>query len=484
MLAIRDRQGEYTGRFILPDGRAAHGRVSLAANKPPSLSLSPDRSSEESLNGRGFPEDSVQEQLIGYLDTNDEVILGDVHLSEWFPDRFHASSRWGLIGLGATRAPAGMWKHLQVRLTGLECLLGNAIEAIWWPKGADTSPLRYSADLDASAQFTSSLADVSVTARYVPAFSGGDPYAFHVNNYATVEFVSSEPQLVDHWIHGWVDPLLALTTVATGEREEIDAILVSTPDTDAVGNDSSVELQISAQLFGKGIHQREQVAKRRVRSDGTPLVPLFLLSEAPPLATLIQTWKSTLADETATTLYRLALDPSLPPQVRYLLCAQAIEGLDSSSRAQSENSENERFASKRKRAVTALRSVTDERLDETTLRFVRDNLPRWPHRPLAGRLARLIEVIPDQEEYVASWAKMTSALGDHLSALGRPSGTLPDRLASTRNALSHGVSLPHSALRSGVSILEALLRGQLLTKLGFSADQLSTAYRRMTRAMD
>ena len=105
----RNREGDHTGRFTLPDGRLAHGTLTLARDKPPHVTLRPESPTPTVPERREFPSDSTSESLMGDLDSNEEVVVGDVHLSEWFPDRFFASGRWAVVGLSVRDVPAGRW---------------------------------------------------------------------------------------------------------------------------------------------------------------------------------------------------------------------------------------------------------------------------------------------------------------------------------------------------------------------------------------
>jgi len=416
---ILDSEGDHNGRFTLPDGRRASGTLSLASNSPPSVSLHPDVPTPIGSEGCGFPVNSVAEELVGHLYSRNEVIIGDVQLSEWFPDQFYASGRWALIGLSITKVPQRRWTSLNVRATGLECLLGNAISATSWPSGVDSRPLRYAVDLNADAEFVSTADGVTMTAAYDTTISVADPYRFNVSNYATATLAAEAPMTVDEWVSGWVDPLLALLGLATGERERANAITLAAPDARINGRAGPVPAEITGHLFGSAIHQKDQAAERRTRPDGTPVVPLFTLDSAPPLAVLLRMWQANLADETATSLYRLAIDPTLPTPVRYLLCAQALEALDASTNHSEEEAADAAHAEQRDVVMAALDQVAEDDLDAATKRFIWRNLARHPHRSLAGRLHRLIGLVPDHTSRAAAWTEQTEALATELERSGR-----------------------------------------------------------------
>lgn len=469
------------GRFTLPDGRRAHGTLSLEGDKPPRVSLHPDDPAGVGPGGRGFPQETQLDVLVGDLFSNEEVIVGDVHLSEWFPDQFVASGRWALIGLSITSQAATGWTTLRIRLTGLDSLLGNAIAATWWPNTMDVDPLRFSADLNREAVYESASAGVRVTVQYDQTFSAADPFKFSLSNYATATLVADAPLTVDDWVRGWVDPLLALVTLATGEREQIDNVSLSVPNPDERVRAAIADAEVTAQLWGAGIHQQDRAAERRTRPDGSPLVPLFTLGEAPPLAELLQRWRASVADQTAALLYRLAIDRTLPPQVRYLLNAQALESLDSSAEASIELAEDEVHARQGAELLEALSAVDDDQLDAAAKQFIRKNLMRRPPRSLAGRLNRLIRRVPAYEPLAAEWTRQTEDLSRELDSIRRTSGPLHERLASARNALSHGEALSPHVVAAANRVLEALVRGQLLERLGFDSEQLASAYDRMGR---
>lgn len=182
----RDRIGDYNGRFDMPGQGPTFGTLSLQAARPPVVSLHPDGAQTVEPGGRVFPQDSQVDRLVGRLFSNEEVVLGDVHLREWVPDQLHASSRWAVIGLGVATVAEGRWPSLSLRATGLELIIGNAISATRWPKNQSVSPRTYSADLTED-QYASRVGDVTVTAAYETSLAFADPYGFSLSNYATLE---------------------------------------------------------------------------------------------------------------------------------------------------------------------------------------------------------------------------------------------------------------------------------------------------------
>lgn len=221
--------------------------------------------------------------------------------------------------MGADRAfdhggVAAGWTTLRVRLTGLESVLGNAIAATWWPRSAEVDPQRFSADLNRDAGYESEAEGVSVKVNYDQTFSAADPFRFSLSNYATATLTADSPIGVDEWVRAWIDPLVALISLATGERERINTVTLSAPDPTPHHRVADMTPEVKAQLWGGGIHQQDQAAERRTRPDGSPLVPLFTLADAPPLAELIRRWRASVADQTAASLYRLAMDRTSQPK--------------------------------------------------------------------------------------------------------------------------------------------------------------------------
>jgi ApeA N-terminal domain 1 len=481
---IRAQDGDHNGRFTLPSGEGVHGTLTLASDRPPTISLHPDDPGDLTQR-KGFPQESRAAELTGYLFSNDEVIVKDVSLSEWFPQQIEASGRWALVGLEITRVPDRRWSSVQLQVSGLETVLGNAISSIVWPRDARVDPQRLSAELNASADYASAANGVTIRANYRYSFPTNDPYRFSITNYPTVTLTTQQPLTVDEWVTGWLLPLRELLTLATGERERIAAVRFTAPDPQPTGDDVRRPVEIAGQLFGSGIHQEEQPARRRTRPDGTPLIPLFLLADAPPLADLAHTWLTSLGERTATTLYWLSTDTTLPPSVRYLLCAQALESLHAEAHAAKEYAEDAAHDAKRTAALAALAAVGDDVLDAGTKRFLRRNLLRKPARSLASRLHHTIATIPNHDTLVGAWMDRTAPLVPRLASHDHPTSTLHERLAAIRNVLSHGTAtLPPREVHAATRILEALLRGQLLAHLRFSPMQLATAYAQMTGVTD
>ena len=480
---IRVRDGDYNGRFTLPSGEEANGTLTVGADRPPSVSLQPDNPGDLTK-ARGYPRDSHAPELVGYLLSNDEVIIGDVFLSEVFPRQIDGSGRWALIGLSITQVPDRRWNKLQVRTTGLEALLGNAISSTSWPKDTNADLQRFSADLNLAANYTSTIDAVTITVKYHWSFSPADPFRFSVANYATATLSTDRPLTVDEWAGEWVNPLLGLLTLATGEQERVTSALFSAPDPSRTSDEvrSSV---IQGQLFGAGIYQQDLPAERRVRPDGSPMVPLFTLAGVPPLADLIGAWRTSLGERTATALYRLSINPTLPTPVRYLLCAQALESLHAEEHAAQEQAEDEDYERESVAAIAALTALPDSVLDPRVKRFLKKNLHRHPRRSLANRLHRIMVAIPNSDTRIMAWTQQTEPLVPHLIAQNYRTDTLADRLGSIRNVLSHGsATLPDGPVHAATRILETLLRGQLLTSLGLNNEQLVNAYARITNALD
>lgn len=481
---IRLQDGDYNGRFSLPSGEEVNGTLTLGADRPPFLSLHPDDPGD--LSGvRSFPRDSRTPELVGYLFSNEEVIVGHVRLSELFPRQVEGSGRWALVGLDIVRVPDRRWNTLQIRLTGLEALLGSAISSTQWPHNTSVDPQRFSADLNMAANYTSTRDAVAVSAKYRWSFSPADPYRFSLMNFPTATLTTHQPLTVDEWAEEWVNPLLGLLTLATGEGERITSVHFSAPDPARAADSPSDRDEIRGQLFGAGIHQQDMPAERRTRSDGTPLVPLFTLGDSPPLADLVRTWRTGLGERTATALYRLSMDPTLPPAVRYLLCAQALESLDAEDHAAQEDAENDAYDRERSAAMAELMAVPDSVLDPSIKKFLKKNVRREPLRSLANRLHHILAAIPNREILVATWTERTNPLVPNLVALNYRTEPLPERLGSIRNILSHGsATLSGGPVHAATRILETLLRGQLLISLGFNREQLVNAYMRMTNSID
>jgi hypothetical protein len=479
---IRVKTGDHNGRFALPSGEEVNGTLTLGADRPPSVSLHPDDPGEPT-GIRSFPRDSRASELVGYLFSNDEVIIGDVYLSEWFLRQVMASGRWALVGLNITQVPDRRWSTLEVRITGLETVLGNAITATAWPMVANVEPQRFSADLNTAANYASTGDDVTVWTRYLWSFQPSDPYRFSVSNFATATFVADQPRTVDEWVNQWMNPLLGLVTLATGEREHINSALFSAPDPTRTADHTRFQAEIQGQLFGAGIHQQNTPAERRTRANGAPLVPLFTLADAPPLADLIRAWRTNLGERPATALYRLSMDPTLPSSVRYLLCAQALESFHAEDHAEHEESEDEAYAKDFTAAISSLIAIPDDVLDSSVKRFLKKNVRRTPPRSLANRIHQVLAAIPDHKTLTRTWVERTEPLVPQLTALGYLTEPLAERLGSIRNVLSHGsATLPGRPVHAASRILETLLRGQFLSHLGFNEQQLVDAYAGMTNA--
>lgn len=483
-MTARDSGGTYAGDFTLPDGRKAHGVLELQVDAPPSLGVKPETATPVGPEGRSFPQESAADVVIGSLHTNEAVVLGDAHVSEWFPNQFLVSSRWGLVGLSVDTVPECSWTKMRAGFSGMETILGNAIKSTSWPPDAETDPQTYGASIERESRFISRSGPVEVTASYDNTVKAFDPFEFRLTSFPAVTFEADSPLTVDEWIDGWLNPMLGLLTLATGEQESVLWAHLSIVDPDPGIADLPVAPEITATLWGSGIHQDRRPASLRTHRDGSSLQPAFLLSEAPPLAEMVARWRSSLADTASAGLYRLALDAGLPLQVRFLMCAQALEGLDAHDQMAAEALDDKAYLAARKNAVAEVASAEKQGcLSNTSRKFVKRYLPKAPPRSLASRLSRVIGSAQVSDERKVSWLALTEPLMDELRASGRQANSLEERLAAARNSLSHGDTLAPEALRPAVRILEILLRGQLLQRLGFDSEQLGKSYERMVKRL-
>jgi len=145
---------------------------------------------------------------------------------------------------------------------------------------------------------------------------------------------------------------------------------------------------VSGNVYGPRIAQDPTWARRFPADGALPIVPLFTLDDAPPLAQLIANSRRLASERTAVSLLRLAHDPTLPDAVTFTFLAQAVEGLHRDANI---DAENRRAADYRERRTNVLNVIGQAGLAKER-QWIRDNLSTRPRDNLAARLRELLSM--------------------------------------------------------------------------------------------
>ena len=307
--------GEYLGFVDLPLG-SAQAVFDLQPDRPPRLVVH----DYGPTTWGGFPKPAVDlPRITGRLRTNQDIVLGNVLVADWGQRQHHGSAGWALVGFEVSSHIE--WERADVQVSGLELLMRRPMDEVHWPKDGLAERQQYSAVVAPYPVAESAHGDMSVRPSYSVSFSMSDPYQHRVSTVATTMLRADERLTVDQWISEWIQPLTTLVGVGTGRVETLRTVTLRNGEFVPANRADFVE----GVLFGSGITQDPQLAERQLDKRGDPVVPLFVLDESPPLATLIATWREASQDLSALPLLRLSQDPELHPSIRFLLLAQAAE---------------------------------------------------------------------------------------------------------------------------------------------------------------
>jgi anti-anti-sigma regulatory factor len=69
----------------------------------------------------------VVKTLMAYAHTNEQILLGDVRVTEFHPDRFIIQAGWAILGIALSLSdiPDARWPRVDVELGGLDCVIGS-----------------------------------------------------------------------------------------------------------------------------------------------------------------------------------------------------------------------------------------------------------------------------------------------------------------------------------------------------------------------
>jgi hypothetical protein len=466
--------GDYFGRFDLGTPHDVPGILSLEAGKVPVAHLYLDEVLTKGRDGTvSLPAAHHFPRVVARLASRHDVLFDRPLVEEQFPKQVFVAAPWVLIGVDAAEA-GDQWDSVEIYSPGIDAVLGNAVASTTFPDGT-TESRSFSVELT-NPVFESEQDDVAVVCQYYMSANVFDPYQFGVRNFGQIRLRSISTMNARNWITNWIDPLLSLLSVATGQREQATRIIFACGRKDG---DKSSPNPIEAQLFRSSLSQTDEPAARRFRPSGALVESIFLLSHAPPLATMLAEWRS-LRGEAAVQLFNIARDRELPASVRFLLCMQALESLNTSQNAEKETVEDAQYADRRTVALSQLAGVPSEQVDPTTRKFIKTNVPKKPARSLADRIKSMIEVCGVAEDRQGAWKQSTQELVKILSKLGYPATTLHDRLASLRNVISHGrVHIAQHRIEPAAQVADALLRAEFVRCLRFDQSQIEFALAQM-----
>jgi ApeA-like protein len=199
------RPGDYAVEWSVGKTRRFSGDVGLAPRRLPRIELDgklrhPRR---DAAGNFVFPlpgQEIRYPRLVGRLRSNEEVVLIDVALSEWFPERFLGRARWSIAGLGVASVSDDRYGHVSFQITDADLWAGiPPLARTTWPRpGSATTEFSATLNQDAHRVWRDTRNGVTIDFGYAHTFSL-DPYEFRLTFAPVFDLHSRQPITLDDW---------------------------------------------------------------------------------------------------------------------------------------------------------------------------------------------------------------------------------------------------------------------------------------------
>jgi ApeA-like protein len=465
------REGEYSLEWTVGK-RQFGGEVALAARRLPRIALYGKLRTPKAAHGeRAFsvPGPLVEfQRLVGRLRSNLDVVVLDASLEEWFPERYHGHSLWGIVGLDIANVPRDRYERATFQISDSDLWFGAPpLKSVAWPASKSVEKT-FSATLNSAGRqvWRDTRNGFTIECGYVSTYSL-DPYRYGLTFAPVIDVISRQPLSLPEWRDQWISPLVDLASIATKQPETLSWLTVHHGD----GRERR-----SGTVFTGGIHQAPYTAHYENEWRTEPeRKPLFTLAQLPvALTKLIREWRALLtSNDPFVELYRqIVFQPDLPRRARFLYLVQALEARHSYANRAVDAKKQLQFETRRDAVIDAVRGAG---VSSQHVRFLREGWSKRRPDSLDRRLAALLNQLPSQ---IHSALDSNPGLEPIRSQLIRDdrANTLPSQLRVLRNHLSHGDrNYADHDLRQWVVTLETMCRAELLSLLGFKYAEIETA---------
>jgi hypothetical protein len=467
------KPGEYPLEWHVGTSRRYSGEVVVAPRRAPRIELRgklrrPRRNAAGEL-VYAFPGAQIRyPRLVGQMPSNEEVVVIDASLKEWFPERFIGSGRWAIVGLDITGVPEDKYSRVSFQISDTDLWFGAPpLANTTWPKPGDATRT-FSASLNKAAHrvWRDTRNGLTIDLGYPHRFSL-DPYRFGLTFAPVFDLHSRVPLTLDEWRDHWLSPLIDLASFATKRPQTLAWLNVHH------GTGRSLR---SGTVFTGGIDQSPYAAHYDEEwRTNVQRRPLFTLAGLPltPMK-LVRTWRALeSSDDPFVELYKAALfQPDLPPRARFLQLVQALEARHSFANRVKDGRGQKKFEAKRAQLIQAAQLAG---LSTRDLRFLKAEWSKAKRDSLERRLLPLLNDLPASVRNRIETDQALAPIRSQLIA-DEDATTLQAQLRVLRNQLSHGDrNYPDYDLRPWVDVVETVCQAQLLSLLGFSRPQIEKA---------
>jgi hypothetical protein len=469
------KPGEYALEWLVGRRRFT-GDVTLAPRRRPQIALRGTlRRHRRSANGTlvyGLPGPEIKlPRLVGLLRSNEEVVVIDVAVEEWLPERFLGFGQWAIVGLDIAGVPNDRYEHVTFQISDTDLWFGTQpLSKVTWPRSGDPTKT-FSATLNRGAHhvWRDTRNGITVDLGY-PLTRSLDPYRFGLTFAPVFDIHSRQPLTLDDWRDQWLAPLIDLASIATKRPQTLSWLNVQH------GEGRS---RRRGTVFTRGIHQSPYTAhydeEWRRYPDQRPLFTLGRLCVTP--MRLVRVWRSLQqSDDPFVELYRAALfQPELPPRARFLYLIQALEARHSFANRDADAKAQLAFVARREQVIEAAARAG---LAGDDLRFLKGEWSKQRRDSLERRLLALLNELPPPVRQRTESDAQLDAIRSQLITADANATTFQAQLRALRNELSHGDrNYPDYELEPWVAAVETICQAQVLALLGFRASDIEEALR-------
>ena len=472
--------GEYAVEWLVGRRRFT-GDVTLAPRRRPHIELH-GALRRRTRSGAGelvyrFPGPEVElPRLLGRLRSNEQVVVIDPVLSEWYLERFQGFGRWAIVGLDIASVPGDRYEHVTFQISDTDLWFGERpLSEIRWPKPKSATKT-FSATLNRAAHrvWRDTRNGITLDVGYPHTYSL-DFYRFGLTFAPVFDIRSRQPLSLDEWRDQWISPLVDLASIATKRPQTLSWLSV------AHGEGGEVR---TGTVFTGGIHQSPYTAhfdeEWRRDADRRPLFRLGGLPVTP--MRLVRAWRGLQeGDDPFVELYRAALfQQDLPPRARFLHLIQALEARHTFANREADANAQVAHEARRHQVIEA---ATLAGLPAPDLRFLKEGWSKRRADSLERRLLPLLNGLPPSvRQTMESDTRLdpirSQFIADPELFPDPRAATFPAQLRVLRNQLSHGDRNYHDhELEPWVAAVELICRAQLLALLGFPASDVEKALR-------
>lgn len=458
--------GEYSCEWIL-DGEVRPGVVELRSSRRPRGEIF----DLGELSSRKFWSAEVTRlpKLTGKLRDNSDIVLLDVVINRWFPDRADVSSATAIVGFELNVEDI-VFDEVEFQVGGLAELAGvTPVAKTEFPRFVKGQDRRFGMTWNEESEREWELRGDRINLGFHFNAKVNDPYQFVIQTRPVVT-LSGSPRPLSEWWSAYIEPIRAISSLSTAKPQSVRWIVLSRRVREPkLGNpNETIDRAIRSQVFASDLNQESYFAER-----GDPTRPAFvtLSEEGSSLARYVDRWSAGAQGQSVfQELLVACMSDGLTSRARFLTIISALESWHAASFDDEARIERHKITRDH-----TLRRIRD-RISVRDFKWIGKYLDARGAPTLEQRLRRIYEDLD---------ADLREAIRPHVDPIPlglhsiRPGATnVWQCIAALRNDLAHGGrSHAQNEVLAGLRLSRTILIAVTLTDIGAPASQLSSYIR-------